>query len=125
MDGLDSVVVVIAVVVISLIMDGAILILSKILPKYTHNEIKISRYEAGNIPIKDPKSRIPMQYFGYMFMFMALEPVLVLILILAVTPTLSFFAILGVTALLFIPAIYSGYRITTSMAYFRGDADER
>jgi NADH-quinone oxidoreductase subunit A len=120
----DNIIIIGAVIVISLVIDGAILILSKILPKYSPSEIKESRYEAGNIPIRKQKQKLPMQYFGYMYMFMALEPVLVLILILSVYPSLSFYTLFALTAILFTPAIYFGYRMTLSMTY-RGVADER
>ncbi|AGK61717.1 NADH dehydrogenase subunit A [Archaeoglobus sulfaticallidus PM70-1] len=116
---LDNVIVIGAVIVISLLVDAAILVLAKILPKYNLTEIKTSRYEAGNIPIREPKKRLPMQYFGYMYMFMALEPVLVIVLLLSIKPTISFFAILGISVILFIPAIYFGYNLANDIAYRR------
>jgi NADH-quinone oxidoreductase subunit A len=116
---IDNIIVIGAVIVISLVMDGAILILTKILPKYNITEIKESRFEAGNLPIRNPKHRIPMQYFGYMYMFMAIEPVLVLLLLFAAYPSLDFYMLLGISAILFIPAVFFGYKLTLSMAYGR------
>jgi len=118
----DNIIIIGALILISLVMDGAILILSKILPRYKKSDIKILRYEAGNLPIRNPKKRIPMQYFGYMYMFMAVEPVIVVLLLLAVYPTLNFFLLLGISALIFIPAIYFAYKIALDMAYGRGEA---
>lgn len=115
----DNIIIIGALIVVSLVIDGAILVLSKILPRYKKSEIKILRYEAGNIPIRNPKKRIPMQYFGYMYMFMAVEPVIILLLVLAVFAGLSFFILLAVAAIAFIPAIYFGYMLTLEMAYRR------
>jgi len=120
----DNIIIIGAVILLSLVMDGAILVLAKILPRYKKSEIKVLRYEAGNIPERNPKKRIPMQYFGYMYMFMALEPVIVLLLIMAVFAGINFFMLLGVAAIAFIPAIYFGYKLTLEMAYRRGVAYE-
>jgi NADH-quinone oxidoreductase subunit A len=116
---IDNIIIIGAVIGISLVIDGAILILSKILPRYRITEIKESRFEAGNIPIRNPKHRIPMQYFGYMYMFMAIEPVLVLLLLFSVYPSLNFYTLLAITAILFVPAVFFGYKLTLSMAYGR------
>jgi NADH-quinone oxidoreductase subunit A len=116
---IDNIIIIGAVIVISLLIDGAILILSKILPRYRITEVKESRFEAGNIPIRNPKYKIPMQYFGYMYMFMAIEPVLVLLLLFSVYPSLNFYILLLLTAVLFIPAVFFGYKLTLSMAYGR------
>lgn len=40
---------------------------------------KDARYEAGNPPHGRARSWIPMQYYGYLILFLALEPVLVLL----------------------------------------------
>ena len=119
----DSILIIGALILISLVMDGAILVLAKILPRYKKSEIKILRYEAGNLPIRNPKKRIPMQYFGYMYMFMALEPAVVLLLILAIFPGMSFYILLAISAIAFIPAIYFAFKLTLEMAY-RGEAHE-
>jgi len=113
----DNIIVIGALIFISLFIDVAILILAKILPKANPTEIKISRYEAGNIPIRNPKYKLPMQYFGFMFMFMAAEPVIVLLLLFSVYPGTSFYILLAISFVLLFPAIYAGYRMTLEITY--------
>ncbi|MHC1636304.1 MAG: NADH-quinone oxidoreductase subunit A [Candidatus Methanospirareceae archaeon] len=108
---IENVVVIAALIAICLIVDGVLLIIVRILPRYSPTDVKMSRFEAGNIPIRYPKYTLPMQYFGFMFMFMAAEPVVVLLLILSAFPNLNFFIILSLSLLLLLPGIYVGYKI--------------
>jgi|GEM_PF-280625 len=98
------------------IMDLAILVLSKILPIYFPSAVKQSRWEAGNLPIERPKYTLPMQYFGFMFMFMAAEPILVVLLLLSAYPTTDFILLLLLALLLLVPAIWVGYKVALEMA---------
>ncbi|MCK4476405.1 MAG: hypothetical protein KAU16_06730 [Methanophagales archaeon] len=99
-----------------ILMDMAILILIKIWPIYHPSEVKLSRWEAGNIPIRLPKYTLPMQYFGFMFMFMAVEPILVILLVFSAYPTPNFYLVLLLSLLFLLPAIYVGYKISLEMA---------
>lgn len=107
----NNVLVVGVLIFICLLVDGVLLILIKILPRYSPTEVKMSRWEAGNIPIKFPKYTLPMQYFGFMFMFMAVEPIIVLLLIFSAFPTVNFLILLLFSFLFLLPAIYAGYRM--------------
>jgi NADH-quinone oxidoreductase subunit A len=105
------------VLLVCVLMDVIILILSKIWPVYHPSEVKTSRWEAGNIPIRHPKYTLPMQYFGFMFMFMAVEPILVILFIFSAYPSVNFYLILLLSLLLLLPALYVGYKISIEMAY--------
>ncbi|MEB2836728.1 MAG: NADH-quinone oxidoreductase subunit A [Desulfurococcales archaeon] len=44
-------------------------------------------YDAGNPPLKkDARKRMPMQYLGYLIMFLAVEPAVILFAILTIAP---------------------------------------
>lgn len=42
--------------------------------------VKVSRYEAGNIPLGRARGRLSMQYFGYLLIFVTFEPIVVMLL---------------------------------------------
>jgi len=66
--------------------------------------------------MKYPKYTLPMQYFGYMFLFMAAEPIVVILLLFSAYPGLGFSVLLLLSLLLLIPALYVGYKIALEMA---------
>ncbi|MCS7144592.1 MAG: NADH-quinone oxidoreductase subunit A [Archaeoglobaceae archaeon] len=119
---IENILVLILIVAIALITDLAILILVKILPKYRLTEVKIQRFEAGNIPIGHPKWVLPMQYLGFVVMFLALEPVFVLILLLSAMPSDDVYAFTIIALALLLPALYAGYNYSLEVAGLkRGD----
>ncbi|MFQ6054508.1 MAG: NADH-quinone oxidoreductase subunit A [Methanosarcinales archaeon] len=102
--------VVAGLVVVCLVIDGAIVLLSKLLPKYNPTPVKLQRFEAGNWPVGVPKSVLPMQYFGFLFMFMACEPIVVLLLLFSANPTDYAIVLLLLSLLILLPAVYVSYK---------------
>jgi|Deesub1362A_J573_1020465.scaffolds.fasta_scaffold00772_8 NADH-quinone oxidoreductase subunit A len=113
---MEEIIVVGIVVVVCLLLDGIILGLAKVLPKKNPTDLKYLRYEAGNIPLGVPKWTLPMQYYGFMVMFMALEPVVVLLLIFSVFPSISSAFLLAIALVMFLPAIYLVYDYAVKIA---------
>ncbi len=113
---IENVVLVALVLLICVVTDVALLIIVKLLPLYYPSELKTSRWEAGNPPIKYPKFVLPMQYLGFMFMFMAAEPIIVVLLILSAYPSQDFVVLTLVVLLLLLSAIYVGYRTSLEIA---------
>ena len=113
---IENVLIIAVLVVICVLVDGVLLLLVKVLPRYNLTEIKTMRWEAGNPPMKFQKFTLPMQYFGYMFLFMAVEPILVLLLLFSAHPSTSFTVLLLVSLLLLLPALYVGYKMALEMA---------
>lgn len=113
---IENIFIIAVVVVICVLVDGILLVLVQGLPKYNPTEIKMMRWEAGNPPMKNPKYTLPMQYFGYMFLFMAAEPIVVIMLLFSAYPGLSFSVLLLLSLVLLLPAIYAGYKISVEMA---------
>ena len=113
---MEDIIVVAIVVAVCILLDGIILGLAKILPKKNPTDLKYLRYEAGNIPLGVPKWTLPMQYFGFMVMFMALEPVVVLLLIFFSFPSAKSVFLLAVALIMFLPAIYFVYDYAVKVA---------
>jgi len=107
-------------ILVCVLVDGVLLLLIRVIPRYNLTEIKTMRWEAGNPPMKFPKYTLPMQYFGYMFLFMAAEPIIVILLLFSAYPSGSFTILLLLSLLLLLPAVYVGYKITLEMAEARG-----
>ena len=61
---------------------GGYKFLSVVLPG-EHNPIKISRFEAGNIPYGEGRLWFPLQYYGYILIYTSLEPIIVLLFAIA------------------------------------------
>lgn len=116
---IENAVVIGLLLAVCILMDIVLLILSKIWPIYHPTEVKLSRWESGNIPIRLPKYTLSMQYFGFMFMFMAAEPILVILLLLSAYPTSSFYLVLLLSLLLLLPAIYVGYKVSIEMEEYK------
>jgi NADH:ubiquinone oxidoreductase subunit 3 (subunit A) len=116
---IENVLIIGVLIAVCVLVDLILLLLVKILPRYDLTEIKTMRWEAGNPPMKFPKYTLSMQYFGYMYLFMAVEPVVVLLLLFAAYQTVSFMMLLLLSLVLMVPAIYAGYTITFEMAEAR------
>jgi len=113
---IENVLLIVVLILICVLVDGALLLLIRIVPRYNLTEIKTMRWEAGNPAMKYPKYTLPMKYTGYMFLFMAVEPIIVLLLLYSAHPSLSFTMLLLLSLLLLIPAIYVGYKMSLEMA---------
>ncbi|WP_202320610.1 NADH-quinone oxidoreductase subunit A [Archaeoglobus neptunius] len=117
----ENALIVVIVIAVALITDVAVLLLAKLFPRYRPTDVKMSRFEAGNPPLGIPKWTLPMQYIGFMIMFMAFEPILVLLLLFSGAPTLDVFALTILAFLLMLPAIYVAYHYSLEIAKLRGD----
>lgn len=116
---IENVLIIGVLIVVCVLVDLILLLLVKVLPRYNLTEIKTMRWEAGNPPLKFPKYTLPMQYFGYMFLFMAVEPIVVILLLFSAFPSMSFTILLLLALVLILPALYVGYAITLEMAEAR------
>lgn len=116
---MESLLIVLIAIAIALITDVIIVLIAKILPKYKPTPAKLSRFEAGNPPIGLQKWKLPMQYIGFMILFMTLEPVIVLLLLFATLPMLDVYALTLIILIMFLPAVYVGYNYSLEIAKLR------
>ncbi|MCS7121108.1 MAG: NADH-quinone oxidoreductase subunit A [Archaeoglobaceae archaeon] len=115
----ESILIVLIIIAVTLIIDLVIVVLAKILPKYKPTPVKLSRFEAGNVPVGFQKWKLPMQYIGFMVLFMTLEPVAVLLLLFAALPTIDVYAITLIALVMFLPVVYVGYDYSLEIAKLR------
>lgn len=57
---------------------GGYKILSMVVPS-EYNPVKVSRFEAGNIPYGEGRLWFPLQYYGYVLVYTSIEPIVVLL----------------------------------------------
>ncbi len=116
---IENLLVLILIVAVALVTDLAVLLLLKYLPKYRPSAVKVQRFEAGNIPIGYPKWVLPMQYLGFVVLFLALEPVFVLILLLSALGSEDVYAFTFIALVLLLPGLYAGYSYSLEVAGLR------
>jgi NADH-quinone oxidoreductase subunit A len=121
----ENALIVLIVIGVAIATDIIIVLLAKIFPKYRPTEVKLSRFEAGNPPVGTPKWVLPMQYIGFMLMFMVAEPIVVLLLLLAATPTLDVMALTLIAFILLLPSLYVAYNYSLHIAGFKKINDMR
>lgn len=61
---------------------GGYKILSLVVPN-EYNPVKVSRFEAGNIPYGEGRLWFPLQYYGYVLIYTSIEPIIVLLFAIA------------------------------------------
>jgi len=107
------------IVIVGLLIDLAILLFVRRVVKLRPTQIKLLRFEAGNIPVGTFRYTLLMQYFGYLFMLVALEPLFILILVLSVSAIHTIPLTLFVTVCLLTLAvpIYLAYKLSVELAY--------
>ncbi|AWR97627.1 hypothetical protein DFR86_08760 [Acidianus sulfidivorans JP7] len=87
---------------------GGYKLLSLIVPQ-DPTPIKVSRFEAGNIPSGEGRLWFPLQYYGYLLVYVTIEPILVLLFVLASAPIFHNFILfrnLGLILFSFIILVY-------------------
>lgn len=97
------------IVLIGVIADLIIILLAKTLPKREESNIKVLRYESGNLPAEKPKYELPFQYVPYLILFLSIEPIAVIILLLS--PLENFLKIFVIALILIIPPLLGGVRL--------------
>jgi NADH-quinone oxidoreductase subunit A len=96
------------IVAVSVLIDLVVVAMAKILPMRVKSDLKFLRYESGCMPIENPKFVLPFQYIPFVIVFLALEPIIVLILLLSTFSDVLTF--LAVTLALVIPSVVCAYR---------------
>ena len=83
---------------------------------------KRKRYETGNPPKGDARSKLPFQYYGFILMFLAIEPILVMFFLMPFTAKvhpLMTLTIFLVSATLFLPAIFYSFKVANEIERWR------
>jgi len=96
------------IIAVSVLIDLVVVLLAKLLPPKVKSDVKYLRYESGCIPVEKPKFVLPFQYIPFVMLFLALEPIAVLLLLLS--PLSGFEKFLAITVIIVIPSIALAYR---------------
>ena len=75
------------------------------------NPVKISRFEAGNIPYGEGRLWFPLQYYGYVLIYTSLEPIIVLLFAIAEAAYTSSFLLFRNLLIIIISSIVILYPI--------------
>ncbi len=116
----ESLAAIIIVLAVCAITDIAIVIVARYLAPRRPTILKVQRFESGNPPLSIPKYVLMAQYMPYLLLFLACEPIFVLLLVLAVSTKLSptlYSATLGIVLLITLPLIYLAYKLSVEVAY--------
>ena len=110
------------IIIVGLLIDAILIVFVKLFVQTKPTTIKMMRYEAGNPPLGQFRYVLPMQYFGYLFMFVALEPLFALILVLSVSTfslpyALSLLILIATCVVVLVPLLYVAYRFSIEIAY--------
>jgi len=85
-----SAIVVVPLVILAVLIAVVLLLRYLLMPRpdvLNVEKLKHERYEAGNPPLKEPgKGRMSMQYLGYLIMFLAVEPAIILLALTLTAP---------------------------------------
>gem|GEM_PF-836685 len=79
--------------------------------------VKERRFEAGNPPTGPPKTRLAMQYLGFVLLLTTVEPIIVIttILIVGALGLANAWLIIGIAIVLSIIAVYFAYRYSITI----------
>lgn len=104
---------------LTLLLLVTILVLRLLIPREPEG-LKEDRYEAGNPPSGRARKPLGMQYFGFLIMFLGLEPILILSFFVFVGATLelSLFAYAVLMAVCVPPLVYV-YKLARNAAMWR------
>jgi len=111
---------IIIALIVAGITDAIVLIVARYLTLKRFTIEKIQRFESGNPPLSIPKYVLIMQYIPFLFLFMACEPIVVLLLLFAVSirfTIIQYLTTLGIALLLTLPMIYVIYKLGVEIAY--------
>jgi len=115
----DALAIVIVLLVIALITDAAIIYVTRRLAAKNPNAVKLQRYEAGNPPVGEARYIFPIQYVGFLLVFLGMEPIIVILLILSSAAVVGMPIVTMILAILLIalPSVYVGYKYALKIAY--------
>jgi NADH-quinone oxidoreductase subunit A len=115
----DALAIMIVLLVIALITDAAIIYVTRRLAAKNPNVVKLQRYEAGNPPVGEARYVFPIQYVGFLLVFLGMEPVIVILLILSSAAVVGMPIVIMILVILLIalPSVYVGYKYALKIAY--------
>ncbi|MEZ0345874.1 MAG: NADH-quinone oxidoreductase subunit A [Infirmifilum sp.] len=96
-----------------------VLLLAFLLEKGPEGKFKAQRYEAGNPPKGEAKMRLPYQYYGYLLLYLGVEPLVILLYLLPYSSLSSTFLVVGLIILILTPVMIWGLRQSDNINLWR------
>ncbi|PLJ77963.1 MAG: hypothetical protein B7L53_02740 [Thermofilum sp. NZ13] len=104
---------------VGLLAGALVVLLALILERGPEGRFKRVRYEAGNPPSGEAKTRLPFQYYGYVILYLGFEPLVVLLYLLPFSSSkASLIPVASVLALL-LPVVAWGVAMSDKIEDWR------
>jgi len=105
------------VLLVGLLAGALVVLLAVLMPRGPERGFKRRRYEAGNPPSGEAKARLPFQYYGYLLLYLCVEPAMILLYLLTFSESIPASAALVVLVLL--PAVAFGVKLADELERWR------
>ncbi|QOJ79323.1 NADH-quinone oxidoreductase subunit A [Infirmifilum lucidum] len=107
------------VTVLGLLAGLLVIILALLLERGPEGRFKRARYEAGNIPSGEAKTRLPFQYYGYVILYLGVEPLIVLLYLLPFSHSYNSLITLASLLAVLLPVIAWGVAMSEKINEWR------
>uniref|UniRef100_A0A7J3X6Z5 NADH-quinone oxidoreductase subunit A n=1 Tax=Thermofilum pendens TaxID=2269 RepID=A0A7J3X6Z5_THEPE len=105
------------VLLVGLLAGVLVVVLAALMPQGPERGFKRRRYEAGNPPSGEAKVRLPFQYYGYLLLYLSVEPAMVILYLLTFGERIPVSAAFMVLVLL--PAVVLGAKLADELERWR------
>ncbi|MGC9108413.1 MAG: NADH-quinone oxidoreductase subunit A [Infirmifilum sp.] len=107
------------VVILGILAGLLVILLALLLERGPARPFKRLRYEAGNPPKGEAKKRIPFQYYGYLILYLGIEPLIILLYLLPFSNLQQGLIIVGAMLLAVIPDVWWGLKLADEISLWR------
>jgi len=101
------------VLLVGLLAGALVVLLALLMPRGPERGFKRRRYEAGNPPSGEAKVRLPFQYYGYLLLYLSVEPAMVTLYLLTFAE--RFPASAALMLLVLLPAVALGAKLADEL----------
>jgi NADH-quinone oxidoreductase subunit A len=105
------------VLLVGLLAGALVVTLALLMPRGPERGFKRRRYEAGNPPSGEVKVRLPFQYYGYLLLYLSVEPAMVILYLLTFAE--RFPASAAFMLLVLLPAVALGAKLADELERWR------
>ncbi len=107
------------VTVLGLLAGALVVVLAFFIERGPESGFKRARYEAGNIPSGEAKTRLPFQYYGYVILYLGVEPLIVLLYLLPFSRSYDSLTTLASLLAVLLPVVAWGVAMSEKISEWR------
>ncbi len=115
---LDQATTLFTVLLLGLLGIGLTLVIVKLITGGPEEPYKRKRYEAGNPPSGEAKKRLPYQYYGYIIIYLAVEPIFVILYFIPYMSPLTMLWVLALLLAVYGPALLYAVRLADRIEFW-------